>query len=142
MGKPLDAFHLIRGRLPEYCSKLAAIPSCLFWIHETVLSDYLGLPRGSNSVQGQSEALTALLHCIKEGGGGNRRRGTWVSTGIPHADLKMSNNALGNISYVSVRGQESFPRGDLSTEPRIRPARWFNFGATITADEQLRIARE
>ena len=76
-----------------------------------MLSDYLGLPRGSNSVQGQSEALTALLHCIKEGGGGNRRRGTWVSTGILQGDLTMSNNALGNVYYSTVRGTKNLLGG-------------------------------
>ena len=115
-----------------------SIPSCPFWIHETVLSDYLGLPRGSNSVEGQSEALTALLHCIKKGGG-NKRQKTWVSTRILQADLENTNNALGNVYYSTARGDKEFTRGGLSTEPLVRRARWFNFGATITVDEQLRM---
>ena len=66
--KPQAAFvPAIGDRLPEYTERLFAIKECPFWIHESRVSDLLGLPRTSEF--GQSEVLTCLLLCIKKGYG-------------------------------------------------------------------------
>ena len=62
--RPASTLPLIKNKLPQYCKKLVSIPPCAFWIHETSLSNYLGLPRGLGKVQGQNEALTALITYI------------------------------------------------------------------------------
>ena len=108
---------LIKNILPQYFKKLVSIQPCVFWIHETILSNYLGLPRGSSKVQGQNEALTALITCIKDGGGGNKRKGTWVSTKIAVADLFCSENKPNSIHYVNASGKDEFPGGTLADKP-------------------------
>ena len=74
MPRPTSAFPLIKDRLPEYCKKLTSIPPFAFWIHEVVLADYLGLRQGPS--HGKSEALTALLECLRKGYGGDQKKGT------------------------------------------------------------------
>ena len=139
-----SAFPLIKNKHPQYCKKLVSIPPCAFWIHETTLSNYLGLPRGSDQVHGQNEALTAMITCIKDGGGGNKRKGTWVSTKIAVADLFCSKNEPNNIHYVNASGKEEFPQGTLADKLIRCYCRWFNFDVirAISASEQLAIANE
>ena len=115
MGKLPSAFFLIKDKLAQYCQRLQSIPRCPFWIHETVLANYLGLPRGFGAVPGQSEALTSLIASIKKGGGGNKKKRQWVDTGIPYADLFSKCNEL-NIYFITASRDESFPRGRLAEE--------------------------
>ena len=53
-------------------NKLLAFPTFPFWIHESVISNFIGIPRGEGE-HGQSEGLTVLLACIKRGFGVSKR---------------------------------------------------------------------
>ncbi len=135
------AFPLIADKLPEYCSKLCSFPATEFWVHETVLSRYLNLPRGPK--HGQSEALTALIACIKKGKDGDKRKGTFVSTSIPATDLSTESNSLG-VSFQKWGDREEFQCGTLQNDTICRSPRWFKFGnkCVIELKEQYEIARE
>ena len=142
--KPQAAFvPAIGDRLPEYTERLFAIKECPFWIHESRVSDLLGLPRTSEF--GQSEVLTCLLLCIKKGYGGDRRAkpmSTRVATGVTGVDLSSQNNGT-RVCYQQFGEEVSFPRGELSfsDEAVRRQPRWFRFGdsCSIDVDEQIEI---
>ena len=72
--KPHAAFYAISKELPAYAERLMAIPDCPMWVHESVVSSLIGLPKSKE--HGPSEALTSLLQCIKDSYGGNKRKGT------------------------------------------------------------------
>ena len=55
-----------------------------------MVSNYIGLP--VSNAHGQSEALTALLGCLKKGYGGNKRNGDRVMTGMDAVNLQDENN--------------------------------------------------
>jgi len=123
---------MIEDRLEEYCKKLVQFPPSVFWIHETVLSNYLGIPRGEGEY-GQSDALTSLIACIKNGYGGNLRKRIRKMTGIDQADLFEHDNQL-QIRYQHFGKKEIFARGDLAEsnpdkKPCERQPRWFHFGS-------------
>ena len=79
------AHHLVKGRLPELCLSLMALPPHKFWIHESVICDTLALPRGS--AHGVLDVLTVLVKAITRGSCGNRKKGTSESAGMDAVDL-------------------------------------------------------
>ena len=84
----MAAFPLLGPKLPEYCHKLMTIPDFEYWIHEKKLAAYLSLPSGHKL--GPSDAMTALIACMKKGFGGDNRRGTKVATGYSLTDMSDS----------------------------------------------------
>ena len=106
------AYHMIEGCLEGYCKKLLSFPQSVFWVHETVVANYLGIPTGKG-VEGQSEALTSLIACIKAGHGGNKKKKTNKATGVSQADLKDQKNALG-VCIKQYGKKEVFPGGELA----------------------------
>ncbi len=89
------AYPLIMDKLAEYSRKLIEFTPCDYWIHESVVANHIGLPRGDEH---GSEALTALLACMKKGYGGNERKNTKRSTGVNAVDLSDENN-ISRVSY-------------------------------------------
>ena len=138
------AYYLIEPRLEEYCQKLIKFPKSVFWVHETVIANYLGIPTGKAG-EGQSEALTSLISCIKAGYGGNRKKKTKKSTSIPNADLKDANNALG-VCIQQYGKKEVFKGGELADQenPVKRAPRWFHFGGEfpIRVQDQVLIVNQ
>jgi len=141
MPSPFATLPLMGDNLSRYCKQLSELPPSAFWIHEKKLCEHLQLPKGPK--HGPSEVLTTILACMREGGGGNRRKGSWKSTGFDGVDLSEEGNAFG-IYYQECGRKEEFSRGYLVEEPRIRPARWFKIGhiCNIEVREQLDIANE
>ena len=128
MSKRADAaYPLISDRLKHYSDKLLTshISTCNYWIHESVVARFIELP--TNEVHGQSESLTALLNCIKVGYGGNRRKGTNVSTTHDPVDLQDEHNPS-RVCYQQWGSKQPFERGALQQEPVNRRTRWFWFG--------------
>ena len=64
-NSPSAAYPLIEGDLANYCRMLMEVLDCEYYIHESVITRYLDLPK--NPQYGPSEALTALIYCIKKG---------------------------------------------------------------------------
>ena len=125
-NSPLVAYLLIKDDLPAYCDKLLSnFPPCRFWIHESVVARYIGLPIGNE--HGASEALTALLFCIKKGFGGSKKNKTQVLTGHSRVDLAEEMNN-GKVCYQQFGRKEPFDRGRNCTQPISRRPRWFKFG--------------
>ena len=137
----LAAFPLIAEDLPQLCQKLVDFPPCNFWIHETKLAQHLNLPQGPE--HGPCQALSAILACMRNGFGGNKRKRTQVFTGFDGVDLMNQNNNLG-ICYQQWGKREAFPRGTLSDAPLMREPRWFKFGnnCKIEVAMQIEIAKE
>ena len=110
--RPDAAFPLISDRLKHYSDKLLTqqFPTCNCWIHESVVARFIGLP--TNEEYGQSESLTALLQCIKQGYGGNRRRGTNVATTHYPVDLQDERNTS-RVCYQQWGARQPFERGTL-----------------------------
>ena len=137
---PKSAYHLIKEDLSTYCKKLSGFPESPFWIHETVLSNYIGLPRGrSGAEEGQQEAMTSLLLCIKKGYGGTQRDKD--ATGIAASDLADQQNNM-HICYQEYGAKEPFQRGNLADGPLYRSPRWFHFGredVPRTVKEQVKL---
>lgn len=121
---PLAAYYLLEGRLQEFSERLLSIPACPFWVHESVVARLIELPRGTE--HGQSEALTALLACLKKGYGGNRKKGTLQATGYNAVDLEVENNEY-PICFQKWGEKEEFERGTDSLDPIVRTPRWFKF---------------
>ena len=86
-------------------------------LHETKLAQYLNLPHGPE--HGPYQALTAILACMKNGSGGNKRKKTQVFTGFDRVDLMNQNNNIG-ICYRKWGKREVFSRGTLSGAPHYR----------------------
>ena len=126
MGRAQSAYYLLGVELSEYSQKLMAFPQSPYWIHETVVSNFIGLPTGAGE-HGQSEALTSLLDCLKKGFGGNQKKKTYAITGLPAIDLRVQANGTG-VFYDQFGRTEQFPRGKLSDEKRSHKPRWFHFG--------------
>ena len=129
--------------LEEICRKLRLFPSSVYWIHEKVLCNYLGIPKG-RGVHGQADALTCLLACIKQGYGGNQRKQNITNTGLGQEfDLSVQDNGLG-ICYQACGKFEEFPGGELSSEPKQRRPRWFHFGSDfpIEVKQQIQIVNQ
>ena len=113
------------------------------WIHETVVANYIGLPKGAGE-HGQSEALTSLRACIKAGKGGSKAKGNVKATGLEYAgDLSEQYNESG-VCFQTWGGKESFKRGNLSEGKLYRSPRWFHFGNEFSFELrlQLNIANE
>ena len=72
MPHPNAPYPLIRGNLQALFDKLLAFPISPFWIHESVISNFIGMPKGKGEY-GQSEGLTVLLACIKRGFGVSKK---------------------------------------------------------------------
>jgi len=87
--------------------------------------------------------LSAILACMNNGMGGNKRRRTQVKTGFDAVDLTEEHNSLG-IFYLPWGRQEPFVRGRLQDKPALRKPRWFKFGniCAINVKEQMEIAKE
>ncbi len=124
MVNPQSAYYLVEGKLQDYCQKLMNFPHSPFWIHEKVVSDAIGLPTGKGD-HGQSEALSALLDCIKKGHGGKQNNRT--TTGVAACDLADQRNGS-NVCYQFKGAKEAFQRGELAEKPKISSPRWFHFG--------------
>ena len=75
----------MKDDLGELCTKLMVIPPCRSWIHESVVARFIALPIGN--AHRQSESLTALIACPKEGYGGDTKKGNRMSTGRHPVDL-------------------------------------------------------
>ena len=84
------AFAAIGADLPLYAQRLMQFKSCSFWVHETKVSEHIGLKQSDEF--GQYEMLTCLLAGIKKGHLGNERKKTKVFTGVDAVDLKDQNN--------------------------------------------------
>jgi len=96
-----SAYYMIEADLQGYCEKLRGFHSSGFWIHETVVANFLGIPKG-RGVHGQVDAITSLIACIKQGYGGNSKKKTIVSTGFGQGiDISIQNNELGSIRWIS-----------------------------------------
>lgn len=121
--RPSAAYPLIARDLASYCHKLMHFPDSEYWIHESVITRYLGLPK--NNEYGPSESLTALIYCIKNGYGGTARNK--ISTGCDARDLADENNG-GRVYYQIFGEKEEFERGTLSVSKRAQHPRWFHFG--------------
>ena len=87
------AYYMIEQELTEYCQKLTSFPPSPYWIHESVVSNFIGIPTGQ-STHGQADALTALLACIKDGYGGSKKKKSVTATGISAVDLRIQDNDL------------------------------------------------
>ena len=122
-NSPSAAYPLIEGGLANYCRMLMGFPDCEYWIHEAVITRYLDLPQ--NPTFGPSEALTALIYCIKKGYGGTQRKRT--PTECDMRDLADENNG-GRVHYQIFGEREEFERGTLSLDKRVQQPRWFRFG--------------
>eukprot|EP00956_Cyclotella_meneghiniana_P021728 scaffold39992_cov37-Cyclotella_meneghiniana.AAC.1 len=136
-NSPSAAYPLIAGDLATYCRKLMEVPDCEYYIHESVITRYLDLPK--NPQYGPSEALTALIYCIKKGYGGTQRKRT--PTGCAALDLADENNG-GRIHYQAFGEKEEFERGTLCTDSRAQHPRWFHFGkrtSRIELKQQIEI---
>eukprot|EP00585_Thalassiosira_rotula_P024904 CAMPEP_0196247260 /NCGR_PEP_ID=MMETSP0913-20130531/37723_1 /TAXON_ID=49265 /ORGANISM="Thalassiosira rotula, Strain GSO102" /LENGTH=219 /DNA_ID=CAMNT_0041532159 /DNA_START=276 /DNA_END=932 /DNA_ORIENTATION=- len=122
---PFAGFLLIRSDLNGLCKKLLEFPACNYWVHESVVSRFIGLP--TNNQYGQSEALTALIACIKKSYGGNKRKKNQAFTGFNPIELQDENNESG-VCFQHWGRKELFQRGTDSTVPLVRRPRWFKFG--------------
>ena len=126
------AYHLIQKDLVEYCDKLlGSFRPCRFWIHESVVARFIGLPVGTE--HGQSEALTSLLACIAKGSGGDKKKKTQKATTRNAVDLQNKKNGT-RVCYQQWGAKEPFERGADSTEPLMRRPRWFKFGMDDTIE--------
>ena len=119
------AFQLIGDKLPWYCDSLMKLPSSRYWLHETVVSTELGLPRGP--AHGVSDVTTALLKAIRAGRWGSKMRNTLQSTGMDAVDLFDEMNAS-QISVQQCGQKEAFSRGHLKEEVVRRNPRWYLIG--------------
>ena len=140
--RPDAAYPLISNRLEHYSNQLLThFPKCNFWIHESVVARFIGLP--TNEEYGQSQALTALLLCIKNGYGGSKRNKTIKATTHNATDLKNEHNVSG-ICYQEWGRKEEFDQGSLALDKVKRHTRWFKFGdgCTIELGEQLDLLNE
>ncbi len=72
-GNGNTAYCLIEERLPEFCEKLLQFLASIYWVHESVVFNFIGLLKGSG-LMGQCDALTSLLSCIKRGMGGEEEQ--------------------------------------------------------------------
>ena len=92
-------------------------------------------------MHGPSDALIALVACMKKGFGGNPRNKTKVSTGVAAVDL---GDSCSPISFQKCGDFEEFAGGLLSDLVISRQPRWFKFGpgCVITVTEQQEIVRE
>ena len=86
-----SAYYLIADELPKYCREWMNFPSSPYWIHESAVANFLGIPTGTGE-HGQSQALTSIVACIKTGFGGSRNRKNKQATGVQVADLKTQTN--------------------------------------------------
>ena len=120
------AHHPVKGRLPELCSSLMALPPHKFWIHESVICDTLALPRGS--AHGVSDVLTVLVKAITWGSCGNRKQGAFESSAMDAVDLFSEKNSS-RVSIQSFGRQEDFQRGKLDESPILCKPRWFLIGS-------------
>ncbi len=136
------AYHMVEAELAVYCKKLLTFPPSVFWIHETVVSNFLGIPTGRGA-EGQSDALTSLIACIKNGYGGRRRGNQHTVTSLDATDLKDQDNALG-VCFQQYGKKELFQRGELDDAPVERSPRWFHFGKDfpIRVREQLLVVNQ
>jgi len=122
---PFAAYHLIKDDLKGFSKELMEFPPCQSWIHESVVAIFIGLPIGNE--HGQSEALTALLECLKNGWGGDKEKGTQVFTERNPVDLQQDKNGSG-VCYQTWGKKEPFKSGKDSVVPLMRSPRWFKFG--------------
>ena len=136
------AYPMIKGSLKQLCQDLMSFPQSPFWIHETVLSNYIGIPRGKGK-HGQGEALTTFLAAIKRGYG-VQKKSKEVITIVAATDLESKHNDLG-ICYQKWGDKEEFARGDLSEEPKTIFCSdcWFHFGKnfSIQVSQQMNIVQ-
>ncbi|KAL7535520.1 hypothetical protein ACHAWF_005188 [Thalassiosira exigua] len=126
MGRADAAFPLIRSNIQEHCRKLFSFLHSSYWIHESVVSKHIGLPRG-DGMFGPVDCMTALLACIKRGKGGSAKKGTETSTNQDACNLYDQSNASGIFcQYWGIK--EEFLGGALSSAPLMRHPRFFHFG--------------
>ncbi len=116
MPHPQAAYYMIEGKLEYLCQQLVKFPALVFWIHETVLANYLGISRSAK--HGQGGAITPLLGCIKQGYGGNKKRGSYRATGLDGCfDLCEQGNAF-QVCYQQFGDREAFGGGELDYDPK------------------------
>ena len=107
-GNVDSVLPLIGGKLSQIYQKLVAIPDYNFWIHEKQITPHLCLSQGPN--HGPSDVLSVVIACLKKGYGGNKRKKTFVATGVPVMDLNDASNRI----YFQFNGrQEDFCGGAI-----------------------------
>ena len=103
MPNPNLGCPLIQGKLDELCQKIESSPHLPFWIHETVLSNYIGIP-GGKSNPGQSKGLTAILASEKRGHGIQKSTKGEI-TKLLVVNLTQQNNGTGICYQQCERGK-------------------------------------
>ena len=135
MPHPNAPYPLIRGNLQALFDKLLAFPISPFWIHESVISNFIGMPKGKGEY-GQSEGLTVLLACIKRGFGVSKRvKELLMGVG---EDIEDQSNPLG-FCFQYWGAKESFQKGDLSVDYRTAHPRWFHFGPDFSMEVKQQV---
>ena len=137
------AYYMIEQELTEYCQKLTSFPPSPYWIHESVVSNFIGIPTGQ-STHGQADALTALLACIKDGYGGSKKKKSVTATGISAVDLRIQDNDL-HVCYQKFGRTELFKGGTLlDGDGFLRQPRWFHLGTEfpLLVKQQLQIVNQ
>ena len=132
-------FPLIGAKLPDFCPMLVNIPDCNFWIHEKQLAAYLCLPQGPK--HRPSDAVTVIMACLKRGYGGNKRKNTFIATGVPTMGLSDNSN---RVCFHFNGREEDFVGGNRFDTAVPKKPRWFRFGrrCVINVKEQTQIGRE
>ena len=95
--------------MAEGAKRLVELPYGKWWLHETELGRRLGLKaKVSVSVQQQ---VTQMVSFFRNGGSGDRRRGTFEGSPYNKTDLRQENDL--NVSYTSYGSKEQFSTSKL-----------------------------
>ena len=101
------------------------LSDCPAWIHEAELCKILGIKSGA--VYGQYNALTCVISIIKNGKGGNSKKGTAVTINPSFCcDLTITGDR--NRVAFQLGGKEMFGTGSLRNIAVQQPVHWFRIG--------------
>jgi len=106
MPHPNAPYPLVQGNLQAWFDTLLAFPTSPFWIHESVISNFIRIPKGKGE-HGRSDGLTVFLACIK--------RGFCISKSVKEVmlrvgeDIEDQSNPLG-VCYQNCGGQGEIPK--------------------------------
>lgn len=129
-------------KLKDTITRLKSIPTNKWHIHEAVLCRKLGMAAQDGlSVRRQ---LSNLVSALQKGHSGDRRRGTYESTGLPVMNLGDIGTANALNVHFTVHGYfEPFPTDSLQSSSTVsaRP-RYFSFGTnSVPIATQLSIVK-
>lgn len=121
----------IRDKLSEYIENLMGLPSYPVWIHESSLHKIIMPYRDVHETFGRYHMLSCVIKTIRDGKGGNKKRGTLFVVDQKFAKHQFTNSVSNTSIAIQTHGTpEFFDAGSINPQTK-GIARWFRCGGGV-----------